>query len=150
MLKRLRDLAHSKDGYSLALITKTDLADLVCLVDQCISTGGADLLATALMRNVELRNQLAAVTGHNHTLADIVRKKEHEARNHGDERRRYMGNNKALLARIEQLEATTQEMGALVDDVSVESQEWHQAYKKNLGRLMYLESKLGMIRRAAE
>jgi signal transduction histidine kinase len=145
IIQRMRDLAKIKDGYTLALVTKVDLADLVCLIDQCVSTGGGDILQAALIRNVELRNELAAVTGHNHTLADIVRQKDSEARNHGDERRRFMGNNRALLARVEQLEATVAEMGSLVDDLGTESEEWHAAYKKNLGRLMLAESRLAMV-----
>lgn len=148
-IKRMRDLARVKDGYTLALVTKADLADLVCLIDQCISTGGGDLLQQALERNVQLRNELSAVTGHNRTLANLVRQKDREASAHGDERRRCMGNNKALLARVEQLEATVGEMGEVIDGLSAESEDWRKAYRKNLGRVMLLESKLGMIKRAA-
>lgn len=146
MLKRMRELAKVQDGYTLALITKADLADLVCLIDQCISTGGGDIFGKALERNVQLRNELSAVTGHNHTLANLVRQKDREASAHGDERRRYMANNKALIARNEQLESTVAEMGGLIDDLSAEPEEWRSQYKKNLGRVMLLESQLGLIR----
>lgn len=150
IIQRMRDLSRVEDGNTLALITKADLADLVCLLDQCIATGGGDLLAQSLTRNVELRNELSAVTGHCNTLADIVRRKDREARDHGDERRRYMGNNRALLARIEQLEATTKEMGELIDDISAEAEDWRKAYRGNLGRLMLAESKLAIILEAAK
>jgi hypothetical protein len=146
----MRELAKVKDGYTLALIKKTDLADLVCLVDQCISTGGGDIFGQALERNLALRNELSAVTGHNHILADLVRQKDREARSHGDERRRYMANNRALLARIEQLESTVAEMGEVIDDLTTEAEEWRTQYKKNLGRVMLLESQLGLIRQLVD
>lgn len=164
MLKRLRDLAHTKDGYTLALITKADLADLICQLDQCVSTGGGDLLQIALERNVQLRNELSAVSGHsrkllddNQVLAKIVKTKDYEARSHGEERRRYMGNNKALLARVEQLEWTVGEMGEIIDDQDKEITGVNKAlrdlsrdYGVEMGARMLAESKLTIIRRAAE
>lgn len=149
MLKRLRDLAHS-GGPALALITKKDLADLVCLVDQCVSTGGGEVFQAALTRNVELRNQLAAVTGHNHTLADIVRRKDRESRNHGDERRRYMDNNRALKARVEELDQECQDYVDNIGILTKNARKHGNERRKMRQELALLRTKIELIKGALE
>lgn len=149
MLKRLRDLAHS-GGPALALITKKDLADLVCLVDQCVSTGGGELFQAALTRNVELRNQLVAVTGHNHTLADIVRRKDRESRSHGDERRRYMDNNRALQRHVASLEERLAYQIEWVADLNKNARKHGNERRKMRQELALLRTKIELIKGALE
>lgn len=149
IINKMRDLAHS-GGPSLALITKADLSDLVCLLDQCVSTGGGDILTQALMRNVELRNEVDSVRQHCHQLADLSRKKDREARNHGEERRRYMANNKALQARVKDLEEEAEEYHHCITNLSKNASKHGQERRKMRSEILLLRTKVTLVRSAIE
>ena len=149
LISKMRTLAHS-GGPKLALVTKADLADLVCLLDQCISTGGGDILTHALTRNVELRNKIDTLHNHCNQLADLSRKQEREARNHGDERRRYMANNKALQARVKALDEEAADYHACLVENAKNATKHGQNRRKMRGEILLLESKLALVRSAIE
>lgn len=149
LLNRMRDLAHS-GGPSLALITKADLSDLVCLLDQCIATGGGDIFGQALERNRQLRDKLVTLRNHNDQLADLSRKKDREARSHGEERRRYMANNKALQARIKDLEGETEEYHHCITNLSKNASKHGQERRKMRSEILLLRTKVSLVRSAIE
>lgn len=149
LIQKMRDLAHS-GGPSLALITKADLSNLVCLLDQCISTGGGDILTQALIRNVELRNEVDTVRQHCHQLADLSRKKDREARNHGEERRRYMANNKALQARVKDLDEEAAEYHACICVHAKNAAKHGQERRKMRSEILLLRTKVSLVRSAIE
>jgi uncharacterized coiled-coil protein SlyX len=137
------------DGHQFAMVRKADLAALLQVADADPHQG-------------RYLNPLGEV---NRTMAEqsqvideafkTLRKNALIARKHGDERRRYMGNNRALLAHTEQLEATVAEMGGVIDSQSAEVAElryqvetFAAELRKQMGATLYAESQLAIVRRA--
>lgn len=149
LTQRMRKLAHS-GGPKLALITKADLTDLVELIDQLNHAAASTILTQALARNVELRSDIRKLRNDCDQMADLCRKQEREARNHGDERRRYMANNKALQARVKDLDEEAADYHASICALSVNAAKHGQNRRKMRGEIMLLESKLALVRSAIE
>jgi vacuolar-type H+-ATPase subunit I/STV1 len=139
------------DGHQFAMVRKADLAALLDTM-YCFKAGRG----TFANKVGELRRTMAEQSQVIEEAFATIRKLSGHARKHGDERRRYMANNRALLAHQENQEATVAEMGATIDDKAAEISELNQElnaysdlYRRNLGRLMLAESSLAIIRKAA-
>lgn len=138
------------DGRRFAMVRKADLAALVAIAERDPHQGRY-LDPTAELRRV-MADQSVVI---DEAFACIERNAAN-ALKHGEERRHYRGNNRALLAQAEQQAATIAEMGELIDSLTRENCEQEKElnsyvglYRRNLGRLMLLESQLSTIRRAA-
>lgn len=119
LIPRMNKLLSS--GHAFAMLRQEDLRDLLIMVAQEQNTA-------AMLLNAQARNQ--KLTSDNHQLAKACQRKDREASAHGDERRRFMGNNRALLVENERLRR------AVEDGVAT--------------RLLYLESCLDIVRRAVK
>lgn len=87
------------DGHEFAMIRKADLAALMQIADTDPHQGRyLNPLADASRKVAEARG----VTGE---AFACIEKMSRIARKHGEERRRYMANNRALLSHVDQLEA---------------------------------------------
>lgn len=84
------------DGREFAMIRKADLAALMQIADTDPNQGRyLDPLASLRRRAWQHEQAMA-------DAAKVMAKMRRDALKHGDERRRYMANNKALLARVDQ------------------------------------------------
>lgn len=105
------------DGYEFAMVRKADLAALLQIAEADPHQGRfLDPLG-------ELKSKIASTEWHNNYLSNHLVNKTRDAIKHGEERRRYMANNRALLARVSALESEG------VDD------------QLEIGRLMYQRDK---------
>lgn len=86
------------DGREFAMIRKTDLSALMAIAEK------DPFLGRYLDPIGEFRYEAACFARREKILADKVATLSLIARKHGEERRRYMANNKALQARIDALE----------------------------------------------
>lgn len=97
------------DGHQFAMVRKADLAALL--------DGAARRLSYDVVNQFgELRRTMAEQSQVIDEAFSTITNNARNARKHGDERRRYMANNRALLAHTEQQAATIAEMGATIDD----------------------------------
>lgn len=107
-LNHLKSLLKD-DGHQFTMVRKADLTaalQLVAIWDE------ADWLKQLGELNRTMAEQSQVIDEAFSTITNNAR----NARKHGDERRRYMANNRALLAHTEQQAATITEMGATIDD----------------------------------
>lgn len=98
------------DGHQFAMVRKADLAALLQVADADPHQG------RYLNQLGELRRTMAEQSQVIDEAFSTITNNARNARKHGDERRRYMANNRALLAHTEQQAATIAEMGATIDD----------------------------------
>lgn len=93
------------DGREFAMVRKKDLRLYLHVLDQRQENDPEDVLGQALYRNAELRERIGKLELDNGQIAKYGETLESHGKKHGEERRRYMANNKALLARNAILEA---------------------------------------------
>lgn len=147
-LNHLKSLLKD-DGHQFTMVRKADLTaalQLVAIWDE------ADWLKQLGELNRTMAEQSQVIDEAFSTITNNAR----NARKHGDERRRYMANNRALLAHTEQQAATITEMGELIDsqaarlaELEEERDAYRDLYRRNLGALMGAQSRIDIIRRAA-
>lgn len=138
------------DGHAFAMVRK---ADLQSAVDALLCfRGGRGVFVNKL---AELRRTMVDQSDVIDEAFSCIRSQGLNAAKHGDERRRYMGNNRALLAQAEQQSAAIAEMGELIDDQAAEiaslKESLARAQSGNrylLGSLKHARSCLEIIRRA--
>lgn len=139
------------DGRRFAMVRKTDLAALVAIAEMDPHQGRY-LDPTAELRRV-MADQSIVI---DEAFACLDRNALN-ALKHGEERRHYRGNNRALLAQAEQQAATIAEMGELVDaqaaeiaQLRAENAGLSEGFRVELSRSMHAESCLRIIRRATQ
>ena len=86
------------DGREFAMVRKADLAALLEASGGTVDGRYVDLLGRKMRKIDDLKSALQFAKGEARAYLESAQK-------HGEERRRYMANNRALLSRVDQLEA---------------------------------------------
>lgn len=128
------------DGHEFAMIRKSDLCAL----------WHATQHDTRLDRLAELQRMIDGLDRENKDLWHANWKLKRDAFKHGGERRRYMANNKALQARVAELDEECQGYVASITDLAKNARKHGNERRAMRKELLLLRTQLSLVRSAVE